>query len=75
MHLARRKGERKLRGMDGSNGLQNGRCLAFVAQVQAAFLELPSQKCVDSNASTLLASKAGSVPLHEMTRRAFILSS
>lgn len=69
MHFARQKNEPELRGVGGSNGVQNGRCLAFVARLQAAFLELPFQRCVDSNASTLLASMAGSVPVHKMTSK------
>jgi hypothetical protein len=69
MHFARRKGEPELRGVGGSNGVQIGRCLAFVARLQVAFLELPFQRCVDSNASTLLASMAGSVPVHKMTSK------
>ena len=41
MHFGRRKGEQELRGMGGSNGVQNGRYLAFVVWLQATFLELP----------------------------------
>jgi hypothetical protein len=69
MHFARRKGEPELRGVGGSNGVQIGRCLAFVARLQVTFLELPFQRYVDSNASTLLASMAGSVPVHKMTSK------